>query len=438
MKLQKTILVASVAVVPLLLCAAAGAAGPGSAGPGASLMMAAPAVPVPQEVALLQGKLADARVKYGLDEDHGLMLATQHPGADGTRISRFAHTYKGVRVFQSESVVLTDSAGNIVSESVSDRREGLGRGASSATLGARYANFDVIPALSPQGAIDQVARALAPNAIHSEAPSAELVIYPIIKRVRIQSAFHKREDQLNAMDLVDQVAGYELAYLVKTRMTSAGRPQRYDAIVSASDGRLIAQWNALQTAIGVGRSQYNGQVPVSTTQASTGFQLKDPLRGVGGTYGANTVTNANNGSTAGAVYTNSTNTWGDGLNYIPGGSTTGPNGQTAAVNAMWGLMNTYDTLKNVLGWHSLDGNNTATYIAAHVYTNYDNAFYSDSCRCMFIGDGGTYFYSLGSIDVIAHEMGHGVTAATSNLTYAGESGGLNESASDINGEMTEA
>jgi Zn-dependent metalloprotease len=56
---------------------------------------------------------------------------------------------------------------------------------------------------------------------------------------------------------------------------------------------------------------------------------------------------------------------------------------------------------------------------------------------MFIGDGSS-FYSLGSIDVIGHEMGHGVTAATSNLTYSGESGGLNESASDINGEVVEA
>jgi len=35
-------------------------------------------------------------------------------------------------------------------------------------------------------------------------------------------------------------------------------------------------------------------------------------------------------------------------------------------------------------------------------------------------------------------MGHGVTAATSNLTYRAESGGLNESASDIQGEMVEA
>jgi Zn-dependent metalloprotease len=137
------------------------------------------------------------------------------------------------------------------------------------------------------------------------------------------------------------------------------------------------------------------------------------------------------------VYANPTNTWGDGLQYIPGGSTTDANGQTAAVNAMWGLMNTYDMLKNAMGWLSLDGQNTATYIAAHVNTAYDNAYYSDTCKCMFIGDG-SFFTSLGSIDVIGHEMGHGVTASTSNMVYSGESGGLNESSSDINGEVVEA
>ncbi len=56
---------------------------------------------------------------------------------------------------------------------------------------------------------------------------------------------------------------------------------------------------------------------------------------------------------------------------------------------------------------------------------------------MYIGDGSS-FYSLGSIDVIGHEMSHGVTDATSNLEYSGESGGLNESNSDIGGEMVEA
>ena len=100
-------------------------------------------------------------------------------------------------------------------------------------------------------------------------------------------------------------------------------------------------------------------------------------------------------------------------------------------------MNTYDMLKKLLGSHALDGQNTASYIAAHVNTAYDNAYYNDTCKCMFIGDGSS-FNSLGAIDVVGHEMGHGITAATSNLLYFGESGGLNESSSDINGEAVEA
>jgi hypothetical protein len=108
---------------------------------------------------------------------------------------------------------------------------------------------------------------------------------------------------------------------------------------------------------------------------------------------------------------------------------------------MWGLMNTYDTMNNVLGWKSLDGNNTATYISVHVNTLYDNAFYSSACKCMAIGDGSASVNGLtnmGTVDTIGHEMGHGVTDATSKLIYAGESGALNESSSDINGEMVEA
>jgi Zn-dependent metalloprotease len=56
---------------------------------------------------------------------------------------------------------------------------------------------------------------------------------------------------------------------------------------------------------------------------------------------------------------------------------------------------------------------------------------------MTYGDGKTSFYSLVSLDVAGHEMSHGVTASEANLTYFGESGGLNESTSDIFGTMVE-
>ncbi|MFM9436578.1 Zn-dependent metalloprotease [Janthinobacterium sp. CG_23.3] len=431
MNLRQTLLAAAIGALPMMMAAQAHAAGP--------FMMAAPVAQMsPQESAGLVAKLSAQHGKAGLNADHGFAVGTQHPGVAGTRISRAQHTFKGLRVFGSETVVVTDSAGAIVSESVSDRRAGLGNGAGNALDGRGNTQLDVNPTLNQIGAIDLVVKAVAPRGIHQTAPSAELLVWPVMKSVRVADALSKSESALNALDMENVVERYELAYLVKTRMTSANKPVFFDTVVSARDGRVLAQWSALQTVVGTGNSQYNGAVPINTTLSGTTYSMKDATRGVGGPYGGMAITNVNHGSSGGSVYTNTSNTWGDGQQYLAGGSTTNANGQTAAVNAMWGLMNTYDMLKNTLGWSSLDGNNTASYIGVHFKTAEDNAYYDDTCKCMYIGDGNTMFKNLGSIDVIGHEMGHGVTAATSNLVYTAESGGLNESSSDISGEAVEA
>ncbi|MGZ3184445.1 MAG: M4 family metallopeptidase [Telluria sp.] len=428
MKLRKTLLAASIAATFV-----GGAA-------FADPMMAAPVNA--QAAAHSNALIAQLASKHGqdLDADHGYKIRAVHPGLGHETITRADHTYKGVRVFGSDSVIVSDTSGNLVSESASERRNFLGNGAANG-LRAQTASFNVNPKLSADTVTNLVVKAVGANGTHVVPPKSELIIWPVMTRERTAEAANKPEAQLNATDLVDKVSGYELAYLVQTRMDVNGRPNYKDTIVSATDGHTIAQWNALETVVGTGYSQYNGTVPIQTSYTGTQYKMLDSTRGTGGTYGGMAITNANHSSasnpSAGSIYVNSTNTWGDGTQYISGGSTTNANGQTAAVNALWGLMNTYDGMKNVMGWQSLDGNNTATYIAVHVDNNYDNAFYTDTCKCMYIGDGSS-FYSLGSIDVIGHEMGHGVTAATSNLNYSGESGGLNESNSDINGEMIEA
>ena len=397
-------------------------------------LMAAPiAPPSPQESAGLVSKLTALERSRGVPSEYGFRISGQHPGVVGRKVTRAQHTFKGLRVFGSESVVVTNDAGEIVSSSVSDRRPGLVPSAVAAPV-------DMTPALTAEQAIDAAVKSVSPRGVHRWTPSAELLLYPIMKTVRVPSAANKPEAELNALDVQEVVERHELAYYVKTRMAQEGKPFYYDTVVNARTGAIIAQWQALQTVIGQGKSQYNGVVPISTSQSGGMFQMLDPLRGTGGKFGGMAITNADHSSSnnpnPGGVYTNSTNNWGDGLQYN-GGSTTDANGQTAAVNALWGLMNTYDTNKNVLGWQSLDGSNTATYIAVHVDRDYDNAFYDDSCKCMYIGDG-SFFHSLGSIDVIGHEMSHGVTASTADLIYAGESGGLNESNSDIGGDMVEA
>jgi Zn-dependent metalloprotease len=435
---SRKLLAASIGAVSCLAAAPLPAAQPNT-------MMSAPKAATPQAAAGIVAQLEARRAERGLDARHGFAVLVQHPGMNGTQVARVAHTWKGVPIFGSESVVVLDPNGRIQSESASERRAGLGKNAGTAAAagpgtGAPADDFSVIPAISSKQAIDAAlgaSGAAGANARHVTPPSAQLIIYPMLRTERMPTARDKQEFELNALDVQDVVDHYELAYLVRTRLHVDEKPVYHDTVVSARDGSILDQWNMLQTVVGVGKSQYNGDVPINTSLVDGKYKMIDDTRGTGGMFGAMAITNANHGTTAGNVYVNDTNTWGDGKNYIAGGPTTNANGQTAAVNAMWGLMNTYDALKNIFGWQSLDGHNTATYIAAHVNTAYDNAYYSDTCRCMFIGDGSS-FTSLGSIDVIGHEMGHGVTAATSNLVYSGESGGLNESASDINGEIVEA
>jgi Zn-dependent metalloprotease len=77
----------------------------------------------------------------------------------------------------------------------------------------------------------------------------------------------------------------------------------------------------------------------------------------------------------------------------------------------------------------------------HYQTNYDNAFWNGSQ--MVYGDGDEALppdqrlfnrFTI-AIDVIGHELTHGVTQFTANLIYMGQSGALNESISDVFGSL---
>ena len=71
----------------------------------------------------------------------------------------------------------------------------------------------------------------------------------------------------------------------------------------------------------------------------------------------------------------------------------------------------------------------------HYSSNYENAFWDGSS--MTFGDGHTTFHPLVSLDVVAHEVAHGVTEQNSDLIYSGQSGGINEAFSDMTGEAAE-
>ena len=71
-------------------------------------------------------------------------------------------------------------------------------------------------------------------------------------------------------------------------------------------------------------------------------------------------------------------------------------------------------------------------------TTTNNASMSSSGGTMLVGAGnGTPLNTFATVDIIGHEFAHAVTGSTSQLVYANESGALNESFSDIFGEMNE-
>jgi Zn-dependent metalloprotease len=112
---------------------------------------------------------------------------------------------------------------------------------------------------------------------------------------------------------------------------------------------------------------------------------------------------------------------------------------SAGVDAAYGFAKTWDFYKNAFGRNGIRNDGAGAFGAVHYSLNYVNAFWNDDYFCMAFGDGNAAqgVRPLVSIDIVGHEVSHGVTAATADLIYAGESGGLNEATSDIFGAMIE-
>ncbi|HJV23933.1 MAG TPA: M4 family metallopeptidase [Holophagaceae bacterium] len=361
------------------------------------------------------------RQALGLSELHDFQMLNSSTDELGMTHARFQQTFQGVKVFGGEVITHMD-------------RAGVQRGMTLAHQ--PIAALNTTPSLTAGEALGIAHRALAPKGGYVSAPTAELLIVPETETVVVRA----NRRTLEVAGEREQVVRYTLAYHVHTELENGTEETAHtDFLLNAHTGAVIDRWSTLHTAgaTGTGNSQFSGTVTINTNSTGTGYELRDTTRGTGGTFGNNVVTDlAHATSGNGTIYTDADNTWGDGANYVEGSSTTAANGQTAAVDAAFGIQRTWDYYGNVLGRNGIDGTGKASYLRVHYSNSYDNAFWSDSCFCMTFGDGSS-FQTLTSIDVAGHEMSHGVCATTANLTYRGESGGLNEANSDIHGTMVE-
>lgn len=317
--------------------------------------------------------------------------------ADGTTHTRLARTYRGLPVLGGDLVVHQSDADAV--------------DAVSQTL-ARPLDLSTEPTV---GASSAAARALRPSSLTAGIRGLVERGAPVL--------------------LVDATQGTpRLVWEVTTGGVQAdGTPSRLRTYVDARTGATLRAVQGIHNVDGQGTGLYSGTVPLQLTQSGSSYQLKDPTRG--GTYTVD-VSNKTDGAlcsvlgagcATGAVLTSPDTSFGN-------GSTSSR--ESAAVDAQYGTNETWDYFKSTHGRDGIFGTGKGSYNRVHYGKNYVNAFWDG--EKMTYGDGdGTSFGPLVSLDVAGHEMSHGVTENSANLTYSGESGGLNEATSDIFGTLVE-
>lgn len=87
----------------------------------------------------------------------------------------------------------------------------------------------------------------------------------------------------------------------------------------------------------------------------------------------------------------------------------------------------------VLNRKSIDNKDLDLVLNVHFGTDYNNAFWDGDEMTFGDGDGVIFSGFARSLDVVAHELAHGVTQFTSGLIYRNQSGALNEHFSDVFG-----
>ena len=328
----------------------------------------------------------------GLDSESRLFLLDRKTDR-GVRNHRYQQTFRGLPIFGEHVIVNEDESGNI--------RTLFGQKVSGLA--------SEIPAGKPRLSST---RALA---IGKSAALGNRVGF-------MRTSAEKSELMIHIDDNGAARKAYVVSYFADTR--NGGSPSRPTVIVDADTGRVLKQWDNLQHALvgtGPGGNTKTGQYEYGTnygyldvTQSGTSCTMNN----------ANVKTVNLNGGTSGSTA----------FSY------TCPRNTVKTINGAFSPLNDAHYFGSVIYnmYNAYIGKPPLTFqltMRVHYSSNYENAFWDGSA--MTFGDGATTFYPLVSLDVASHEVSHGFTSQNSNLTYSGQSGGINEAYSDIAGEAAE-
>ncbi len=330
----------------------------------------------------------------GLDADSRLLLLSRKT-SEGARNYRYQQTFRGVPIFGEHVVVSEDTAGNV-----------------RTLFGQKLANLG---SEIPAGRVSvSKSRALS---IGKSAGLGNSVGF-------MRTSNEKADLMIYVDDNGRASKAYVVSYFADTN--NMGSPKRPTVVVDAFTGRVLKQWDNLQHALvgtGPGGNGKTGQYEW----------------GSGGIYGFNDVTQSGTTCTMNNANVKTVNLNG-GTSGTTAFSYTCPRNTVKTINGAFSPLNDAHFFGGVIQnmYTAWTGSKALTFqlvMRVHYSSSYENAFWDGTT--MSFGDGATTFYPLVNADVSGHEVSHGYTEQHSNLTYSGQSGGMNEAFSDMGGEATE-
>lgn len=237
-------------------------------------------------------------------------------------------------------------------------------------------------------------------------------VSPTVARAaaRATAAHQVRDARLETTRLVVlQRAASALAWETTVDGVRDGGPSRLTVYVDAHSGRVLTTKE--HVAEGTGSSAWNGTVTIPTTLSGSTYSMKNP----------NATTMVCQDAATNVTFSGSDDSW---------GNADATNRETGCVDAYYGAEKERQMLSSWLGRNGMDG--SGGWVPIRVGLNDVNAYY-DGTQVQ-IGHTQTGGKWIGEMDVIAHEMGHGIDDHTPGGISAGNT---QEFVADTFGAMTE-
>lgn len=342
---------------------------------------------------------AKARATFGFDANSDLILQNSDTDQAGMTYYRYYQTYKGIRVEHAMYIVhtiqgkLTSMSGAVVTD--------FGRLTEKGSF------------LSSQKAIGN-----ALTFVHAEKYAWQDAAFE--QRIKFRKGtdssyypnavkvWYSGEEEINPANL-------KLAF--KVDVYSLQPLDRKYVYVDAQSGEILGTDQLLKhsEAVGQAATGYSGLHTIHSDHIGSVYRLRDYTKG----NGVITL----HASSGHADYTSSSS------NFSYSGI------DKWALDAHYGVASTWKFYKNNFNRNSIDNKGYALISWVNDSNNPDNAYWDGSE--MDYGNISSTGRGVVGIDVIGHELTHGVTENTSALVYSREPGAINESMSDIMGKSVQ-